>query len=111
MGNLWGPNGQHLPSHLPESRPLQPMRSAIAASMEKQQALVHPSSRLFWKSAHQRGAMESQMQTLLHSLPPLPLLHQSNECDKKPESAQPFPPGPSLSQRVLGGNHVLRGAV
>ena len=92
---------------------IQPIRSAIAASLKKRKALgPQPSSRLFCKSAHRRGAMESQMQTLLHSLPPLPLLHQSDECDKKPESAQaPPPPGPSLSQRVLEGNHVLRGAV
>jgi len=106
MGNIWG---EHLPSHLPVQIS---MSSAIATSLKKQQALgPQPSSRLSLWSAPQRGTMESQMQTLLHSLPPLPLLHQSNECDKKPESAQPFPPGPSLSQRVLGGNHVLRGAV
>jgi len=92
---------------------IQPMRSAIATSLKKQQALVVTTKfQAFLERAHQRGAMESQNADASSQPAPLPLLHQSDECDKKPESAQaPPPPGPSLSQRVLRGNHVLQGAV
>jgi len=42
------------------------------------------------------------MQTLLHSLPPLPLLNQSDECDKKPESEQPPSPLAPVSAKEFG---------
>ena len=111
-GKYLGANGRHLqPFSSAESRPLQPMGSATAASLKKQQALgPQPSSRLFWKSAHQRGAMESQMQTLLHSLPPLPLLNQSDECDKKPESEQPPSPLAPVSAKEFWEETTCLGA-
>ena len=74
FGGPWAASAQ--PPSSAESRPLQPMRSAIAASLKKQQALgPQPSSRLFWKS---------------------------DECDKKPESEQPPSPLAPVSAKEFG---------